>query len=43
MRRNRIIFFGIVGIALAIVAVSLFTNRGTNQVTGLAGSPAVCW
>ena len=38
MKKNRIIFFVIVGVALAIVAVSLLTNRGTNQVTGLVGS-----
>ena len=38
MKKNRIIFFVIIGVALAIVAVSLLTNRGTNQVTGLVGS-----
>lgn len=38
MRRNRIIFVGIVVVALAIVAVSLLTNQGVNQVTGPVGS-----
>jgi len=38
MRRNRIIFIGIVGIALAIVAYSLLTGRGVEPVTGLVGS-----
>jgi hypothetical protein len=38
MRRTRIVFAAIVGIALAIVAVALFTGRGTEQVIGLVGS-----
>ncbi len=38
MRRNRIIFVGIVVVALAIVTVSLLTNQGVDQVTGLVGS-----
>ena len=38
MRINRIIFLGIIGIAVAIVAVSLLTNNGMEQATGLIGS-----
>jgi Mg-chelatase subunit ChlD len=38
MRRTRIVFLAIIGIALAIVAVSLLTNRGIDGVTGLVGS-----
>jgi len=38
MARTRIIFFAIVGVAVAIVAFSVLTNRGINQVTGLVGS-----
>ncbi len=38
MRRNRIIFLAILGVALAIVAVSLLITQGTSRVTGLVGS-----
>ena len=38
MRRTRIVFLAIIGVALAIVAVSLLTGSGMDRVTGLVGS-----
>ncbi len=38
MRRTRIVFLAIIGVALAIVAYALLTGNGVARVTGLIGS-----